>query len=322
MTRPDRPLERFRSLLRAWPFGLAGYLVLRGVFGPILWPINLIEPLLFWIGLPSLVFWVVALARKRRKSAVAHALIALNWLWLFGHAFGPERSPASGEGLCILSFNLAADLAPPARVITLLREARADLVLLQELGPVQGAAIELELATLYPYRDLHPLGIPGMGLLSRHPILEVRMVRADPQRDVQRAVVDIDGVRTTVYNVHADLLHTWLWPFGGGIDVLEQLAQEAVRAAPSIVGGDFNATENMEAYRRLARSGLMDVFHRAGVGPAFTFPVFGRYRSLPLPALARIDTIWCTENFDGGTAEVLADAGSDHYPVLVRLPRR
>lgn len=303
------------------PFVLAAYLVLRQLFGPVLWPFSLIEPLLWWICLPSFMLLAFAIVRRRARTACAHALIASAWIYLFGHGLLPAQVPSGAASLRILSFNLGADLAAPERVIELLREVPVDLVLLQELGPRQGAAIDRELAALYPYRDLHPLGIPGMGLLSRHAILEAGWVPAQPLRPVQRAILEINGERVTVMNVHADLIHTWLWPFSGGIDQMESIALAAARASPAIVGGDFNATENMDLYLRMQRSGLSDAFHCAGKDPGFTFPVFGRYRGLPLPPLARIDAVWYCDGYNWGAANVLRDAGSDHLPILVELYR-
>jgi len=306
---------------QAVPFGLAGYLVLRQLFGPILWPFSLIEPLLWWFCLPSFALLVFALARKRRELAGAHAVIALAWLLLFGHGLFPPKIPSARPSLRVLSFNLGADLAPPEQLVELLREVAADLVLLQELGPRQAAAIERELGAVYPNRDLHPLGVDGMGLLARHAILEVQLMPCEPLRAVQRALLDIEGEHVSVFNVHADLLHTWLWPFSGGIAQVENIAQAAARASPAILGGDFNATENMELYRRMRRSGMEDAFPRAGSGFGFTFPVFGRYRGLPLPPLARIDSIWYCEAYNWSAARVLRDAGSDHLPLLVELYR-
>lgn len=317
---PPSRARRLLAVMRvAVPAALASYCVLRAVVGPWLWPLCLIEPLLWWVCLPSFVLLVLAACRHRMRTAALHGVIVCTWTWLFGGDVLPREVPSAPAALHVLSFNLAADLAEPERVVALLREFSADLVLLQELGPRQGMAIEQGLADLYPHRDLHPLGIDGRGLLSRHPILEAGLEPAPPLRAVQRALVDIDGQRVTVLNVHADLLHTWLLPFTGGLDRLEQLAEEALRASPVIVGGDFNATANMEAYRRLRRTGLQDVLRPALHGPAFTFPAFGRYRGLPLPPMARIDTIWCCDAFAWSTARVLPAAGSDHRPVLAGI---
>ena len=64
---------------------------------------------------------------------------------------------------------------------------------LQELAAGQAAAIDRELADLYPHRLLHPDGFAGRWLLSRHPIAEADHLRdpcAHTQRLLGAAVVD------------------------------------------------------------------------------------------------------------------------------------
>ena len=60
-------------------------------------------------------------------------------------------------------------LAQPS--IEVIRQVNADIVFLQELGPVVAAALAVDLRALYPYQELVPgPGPVGMGLLSKQPL--------------------------------------------------------------------------------------------------------------------------------------------------------
>jgi endonuclease/exonuclease/phosphatase (EEP) superfamily protein YafD len=103
---------------------------------------------------------------------------------------------------------------------------------------------------------------------------------------------------------------------------LRRIARDAHAAGAALIGGDFNATENMDLCQALHDAGLRDAFRQAGAGFGLTFPVFGRYRGLPLPPFVRIDYVWHSAAYVSRAAQVLPDAGSDHLPLLVVLERR
>ena len=134
-----------------------------------------------------------------------------------------------------------------------------------------------------------------------------------------RARVDAGGRAIEVFNVHALV---WVGFFGraapGARDIRE-LADRAVSAAPAVLVGDLNTWPGSGIYRVLARAGLRDAFGGASEGPGFTFPVFGRYRGLPLPPFLRLDYIWITPDLRCLRAEVGDTAGSDHLPLAADL---
>lgn len=319
------PLHRKLGRLVGWiPFALAGYLVLRTLFGPILWPLCTIEPLLWWLCLPSAVLLVLALLRRCWSRTVAHAVILSIWLWLFGHLLVAPQAPAAPRGptLRVLGFNLGAGVAAHEQILELLRSVQADVVLLQELTLDEEGALGRDLVDLYPHRDLHGLGIDGLGVFSRFPLLECELFRLDSRRPYQRVVLDSPKARTAILNVHPSLLHLLAGPWSPVGGDLEQLAQQTVADSPALLAGDFNATENMQLAAQLQSVGLSDAFREAGSGLGLTFPVFLRYRGLPIPPAVRIDYVWTSAAFLCRSARVLPDAGSDHYPLLVELEWR
>jgi endonuclease/exonuclease/phosphatase (EEP) superfamily protein YafD len=304
-------------------FSLALYLLLRACFGPTLWPLCIVEPLLFWACLPSFAFLLVALVFRRRVAAFAHAVIVAAWLSLFGHVLVPpsEPTPARGPTLVLLSFNVGAGLATYGEIVKLLRDENADVVLIQELTGDQERALANDLLDLYPHRDLHGLGIDGLGVLSKFPLVERELFRLSSPRPYQRVVLDVRGERMTIFHVHPGLFRLLCGPWSSDAGDFERLAGAAQGLSPALIAGDLNATENMDPCVILERAGLRDAFREAGRGLGLTFPVPGRYRGLPLPPFVRIDFVWHTEAFRCRDARVLPAAGSDHFPLRVTLER-
>ncbi|MEO6709261.1 MAG: endonuclease/exonuclease/phosphatase family protein [Planctomycetota bacterium] len=300
------------------------YLILRAIFGPVLWPFSVIEPLLLWLCMPSFALLIIALVRRRWSPAAAHAVIAGAWLSIFGHFLIPPPSPpsTSGPALEVLSFNVGAGVASYEQIVKLLRVEAADLVLIQELTADQEHAFAHDLLELYPHRDLHGLGIDGMGIFSKHPIVEAGLLQLDSRRAYQRAVIDVRGQRMTVFNVHPGLSRLLFGPSSRNPRDFQRMALDARAAGAAIIAGDFNATENMDLCQLLEVAGLRDAFRDAGRGFGLTFPVFRKYRGLPIPAFVRIDYVWYTESYACRAARVLEDAGSDHLPLSVVLERR
>jgi len=306
------------------PSSFAIYLILRAIFGPVLWPFSVIEPLLLWLCMPSFALLLIALVRRRWTAAAAHAVIAGAWISIFGHFLipPPEAPPRSGQALEVLSFNVGAGVASYEQIVKLLRVEAADVVLIQELTADQEHAFGHDLLELYPHRDLHGLGIDGMGIFSKYPILDAGLLQLDSRRAYQRAVIDIRGERTTLFNVHPGLSRLLFGPSSRNPRDFQSMALEARSAGAAIIAGDFNATENMDLCQLLEVAGLRDAFRGAGRGFGLTFPVFKKYRGLPIPPFVRIDYVWHTEAYVCREARVLEDAGSDHLPLSVVLERR
>ncbi len=310
--------------MAALRYSLAIYLVLRAIFGPVLWPLCVIEPMLIWICLPSFALLAVALLRKRRAAALAHALISTTWLALFGHLLLPPTTPPAARGptLQLVSFNVGAGVASFAEIVQLMRSESADVVVLQELTSDQEHAFANDLLELYPYRDLHGLGIDGLGLFSKFPILESELFRLRSRRPYQRALLDVRGERTTIFNVHPGLFRLLYAPWSPNSEDFARLASSVRKLSPAMIVGDLNATENMDLCVLLRAAGLHDAFRAAGDGFGLTFPVQGKYRDLPIPPVIRIDYVWHSDAYFCREARVLADAGSDHLPLRVVLERR
>jgi endonuclease/exonuclease/phosphatase (EEP) superfamily protein YafD len=201
----------------------------------------------------------------------------------------------------------------------MLRAADCDLVALQEVSEAQGPVLDRELGSSYPHSVIRANGLAGKALFSKHPVSDPQDLLLDCGRPHLAANVDFDGRALHVIIAHLPLEHAVVSLVGPARREIDSLASLAMGFAPSLLLGDFNKTPFSFLYRRLRRLGLEDAFQKAGSGSGFTFPVFGRYKRIPLPPLVRIDYIWHTPDVEAIGCRTGPDGGSDHLPVLAEL---
>ena len=139
----------------------------------------------------------------------------------------------------------------------------SDIVGLQELSALVAEQIDLDLADRYPYRYLLPAPHSyGLGLLSRYPIIQQRLILP---LSAQQVVVDVEGMQVTVLNVHMPSPEV---PFGMSARIIpipqDYTDTRRARMAPSccwqidaisgplIALGDFNTSEREPLYDQIA----------------------------------------------------------------------
>jgi len=228
-------------------------------------------------------------------------------------------SRRGGSALRILTFNIGNGLAEGGALTAMLRSAEWDLVALQEVSETQGSALARELADSYPHRVIHTRGVGGKALLSKHPIADSEEMLLPCGRPHLRADVEVAGRTLQVVNAHLPLEYAAFSVLGKAASEVDLLAERAMASPPSLLVGDFNKTPFSLLYRQLRRHGLLDAFREAGNGFGFTFPVFGRYKRLPLPPLVRIDYVWHTAALRAIRCRTGPDGGSDHLPLEAEL---
>jgi endonuclease/exonuclease/phosphatase family metal-dependent hydrolase len=232
----------------------------------------------------------------------------------------------------VMTYNVGAGLAGPLRLVEVLRQSGADLIGLQEVSPEQGDAIAAFLGEDYPHQVLHPVGIPGKGLLSRYPLRETELLDLHPGRPDLQAIVDVPGGDLTAIVAHPPPPRIWRNRVVHSALTNEQIAQiatVATRGHPAVLLTDFNRVGWQSAYRQLRQAGLIDAFGAAGRGLGFTLPTrlsHLAYRGhplgeVPLPPLLRVDYVWHTQHFRTLDSWIGGNAGSDHLPVLAQLQR-
>lgn len=289
------------------------------------WSVGL-NALQFWWALPALPLVALAGVFRRRVDVALLAIPAVLWLWSFGGLFWGSADAATGD-LRIATYNTYIRAPDLSHVVALVMEEEPDVLLIQEVLPRQQQTLRSQLEDELPHTWFGEAGrIGGVGLLSRHPIVEVRDIAplSDVARPTAVVVLDVDGRRVQVVPAHL----TSPCPLCGD-SLVDRLSDEArTRRAeidaiidaldpdlPAIVGGDLNSTRRNDPYRHLVAAGFRDPQIEAGDGPGFTWPDGSG------PFL-RIDWI-LVRGLVPAAAWVDPPRGSDHHPFIVdvALPR-
>jgi endonuclease/exonuclease/phosphatase family metal-dependent hydrolase len=204
-----------------------------------------------------------------------------------------------------------------ARVATVVRDLRPDVLLLQETGPRRALRRFADDVGMRVARD------PWSPLRRR---VKNAVLLGDPWRFVSVGLVRFPNSKrwyprgALVAKVTSGDHAVWALSVHLGLDGAERgrQAESLVRLlesldAPVVVGGDLNATPDMRSTARLSMA-LRDAWSVRGQGEGPTFPAFA--------PVARIDYV-----FVRGAGEVVsvavggdgASEASDHLPVTVRL---
>lgn len=284
---------------------------------PLAFPLNFAE--VGWLGATAGL--AAACLRRSRARAVLHASWACAWLALFlpqlQRGLAPEPERVDGE-LRLVTLNAGAGRATGEQLRAALRTFDADVVFLQELSQRQAAAIEACDDLPFPHRALFPRGIPGKGLLARFPLRDARLEEFADGATVLDAVLLAPRGEIRLVDVHSRMQIAVLGTWAEGCEHFDRLARTLPTERPTIVAGDFNVGTRTPVLASLRDAGFHEAFERAGAGLGLGFPVFLRYRALPLPPIVRIDHVWA-RGLEPLDARLLPDIGSDHLPLLVRF---
>jgi endonuclease/exonuclease/phosphatase (EEP) superfamily protein YafD len=216
----------------------------------------------------------------------------------------------------ILSWNLYQGNRDAAAIDRVVRDAGADIVLLQELS-ARNIDVVRSSPALAAYAHSFTTPQPsafGSGIWSRLPLQDAGEIDV-AGLPMTRASVETPGGTVRLYNVHTLSPVTRdglaLWP-----RQLHRLGQEVDQPGPPIVlAGDFNATWGHRPFRRLLDTGLVDAGAARGRPWSATWPARGS-RILRRPAL-RLDHVLTGPGLVATTYTVGPSAGSDHRSVVV-----
>lgn len=238
-------------------------------------------------------------------------------------SFNPEFIETRDEDLSILTFNVNFGLAADPQNVAAIREADADIVLLQETTEPSAEVFVAELGDVYPYLSFQDCcGAGGLGYLSKFPIADDDY-REPP--DVEgswfpawRLVIDapLGQVQTLSVHLRPPVSDSGSWLSG-------QLTTPKIRAKeieaywelldhdiPTIIAGDFNEGKGGGAVEFLEAKGLRSALVQAQPS-ANTW----RWGTKLGELTAMLDHIVYDPQFALVHVEVLEEGVSDHYPV-------
>ncbi|GAA2222338.1 endonuclease/exonuclease/phosphatase family protein [Streptomyces indiaensis] len=198
-------------------------------------------------------------------------------------------------------------------LVTAVRREEPDVVFVEECDYACDALLKRDLARDYPHRRaVEGGGSEGSVILSRYPLRPTEGVRAT--MGMPGAVADVDG-----HAVRLQLAHP-MPPLPGQVDLWRRelgAVREAATADPGtplVLAGDFNASQDHAAFRRILDTGLTDASRTNGgdrtvTWPARTAPTFG----------AQIDHVLVSRDFGARRTRVLDLADTDHRAVVTDL---
>lgn len=211
----------------------------------------------------------------------------------------------------IFNHNVLVRGGSASEVAIMAAASGADIMVLQEVSAAFIADLETQpgLGEL-SFRANDPKSDPnGFLVWSRYPLTNVTN---DPNLETAtlRATVeaptgsfDLIAVHTTA-PVSAPNAHDW-------DRELKQLAT-IDNSTPTLLVGDFNATEDHNQFRSLLEAGWTNAHHDKGCGFDRTWPASGI-------AVLRLDHVLVSSHFKVLSLDVGDDGGSDHRSLVVRL---
>ncbi len=257
-------------------------------------------------------------------------LLAIPTVLLIGWQVPPRRrprtsrapesgpAPAGSETVVVrfLTLNALVGRASPAAIVSQVRKLQPDVLAVQELTPgLEGKLAEAGLRELLPFSSLDPRpGHTGIGLWSSWPLSQLPPVPG-ARNPMPRAQLDV-GWPITITVVHPPAPLRGRQP-GWKQDMDRLLAALTGTTGQQIVAGDFNATRDHGAFRRLLSAQLVDCADAAQSRPwpGFTWPANRRF-----PPVMRLDHILVSRR--GATVQETRTVhipGTDHLGVLALI---
>jgi endonuclease/exonuclease/phosphatase (EEP) superfamily protein YafD len=277
-------------------------------------PVPQLLAFLPWLLAPTgAALLLTALARWR--IGMVWGVAALGALAWYIEPYGKDAD-ASGPPVAdvrVLSSNVQFGRGTESLVGAVRRE-RPGLVFVEECDDGCQDTLRRELPRAdFPYRQaVEASGSQGSVILSRYPLKAAAGVPGT--MGMPGAVAEVKG-----HDVRLQLAHPMpplprqvgLWR--SELGELRDFAA-AGRSQPTILAGDFNATQDHAAFRHILDAGLHDSARLAGKSRAPSWP--SRVRP---PLGTQIDHVLVSEDFSAHSARFVELADTDHRALLVDL---
>jgi endonuclease/exonuclease/phosphatase family metal-dependent hydrolase len=250
------------------------------------------------------------------------------------------RPASEPDALRVLVYNThagkdASGTGNLERLAALVRETRADLVLLQEVdsATTRSGGVD-QLSVVRSATQMHGAfggtlvfqgGRYGLAVLSRFPIRMQQIVmlsgdtepatgRSREPRGALHVVVARPAGDLHVVNTHLDASADDTWRREEATRLVALADSLRAAGARVMIGGDLNAIPGSAVHSIFRNAELRDVWPECGKGPEATYPAHAPAR--------RIDYLLLTAAMQCTGASVIATDASDHRPVLADVSVR
>lgn len=275
-------------------------------------PVPQLLAFLPWLLVPTALALLLALT-ARWWPGVVWAVVLSGLLAWFIEPYGKTDEPPGPPvaELRILTSNVEFGRGTPA-LLPLIGRERPDLVFVEECEQTCRDRLDKRLTSTYPYRSsVKASGSAGSVILSRHPLTPTAGVPG---------TMGMPGATTRLggRTIRLQLAHPMpplprqvpLWH--RELSRLRDYAAATAPRSPTILAGDFNATQDHAAFRRILDTGLRDAARLAESDRTPSWP------SRTAPAIgAQIDHVLVSRDFAAHEARFLKVAGTDHRALLV-----
>lgn len=227
------------------------------------------------------------------------------------------RSEGHNVPIRVLTANVFVGEADPGALMRI-AQSRADVLMVQELTPEFASALH-RLDTDFPYKAVEPSAYGrGVGIWSRYPLGSPHIV-SGYELGMLSVSIRVPGATHDAVLLAVHLAGPWPQPIDPWRKeitalpgTLRWMADLAGNGAV-IAAGDFNATADMEPFRRLLDNGYRSAADQAGAGLARTYAAHES-----VPPLIGIDHI-LIRNSSASDVETVEVAGSDHLGVIATI---
>jgi endonuclease/exonuclease/phosphatase (EEP) superfamily protein YafD len=225
------------------------------------------------------------------------------------------RTESDLNRIAVLTTNVLQSSRGAERLLKIIGDADADLVLAVEVDEWWTESLKDALRSRYAYNICYPLSNEyGLALFSRLELIEpeVRFILDDAIPSIRTKVRLRSGALVSVYGVHPRPPAIQQDSTERDVELLSVGLEIKACQKPAIVLGDLNDVAWSPTTLNLMRAGdLLDP--RRGRGFYNTYPA--NWPGLRYP----LDYVFSTRHFNILGMRVLPDFGSDHLPLIAEL---
>jgi endonuclease/exonuclease/phosphatase (EEP) superfamily protein YafD len=271
-----------------------------------------------YVAAAAVVVAAAALLTRRWAAGAVAAVAAVSLCAVvLPRAIPDGGSAANGPVVRVLSANLQIGFADERAVLDLARRLKVDVLAVQELTPADASSLESAgVDDVFPHRAAYPAdGVVGSALFSRHPLRDAALRVHRSTFTQARATVEVPGAAPVqMESVHPQA--PWGRPVMAGWERdLRDQPPATVDGPLRVLLGDFNATLDHAAMRRLIGTGYRDAASVAGNGFHATWPYDEKWY---VPGIA-LDRVLADRRIGVRTVRAYEIPGSDHKAVYAEL---